>query len=65
MVRMSLIIDDMVDTRGTLTKAADLMMESGATSVRAYCTHGILSGTAYERLDRFKHCGISNYKYNS
>jgi ribose-phosphate pyrophosphokinase len=46
-----IIIDDMVDTGGTLTKAADLMMESGATSVRAYCTHGILSGTAYERLD--------------
>ena len=45
------IIDDMVDTGGTLTKAADLMIESGATSVRAYCTHGILSGTAYERLD--------------
>ena len=45
------IIDDMVDTGGTLTKAADLMIESGATSVRAYCTHGILSGTAYGRLD--------------
>jgi len=45
------IIDDMVDTGGTLTKAADLMIESGATSVRAYCTHGILSGTAYERLE--------------
>ena len=46
-----IIIDDMVDTGGTLTKAADLMMESGATSVRAYCTHGILSGTAYKRLN--------------
>jgi len=45
------IIDDMVDTAGTLTKAADLMLKKGATSVRAYCTHGILSGTAYERLD--------------
>ena len=45
------IIDDMVDTAGTLTKAADLMIENGATSVRAYCTHGILSGSAYERLD--------------
>jgi len=45
------IIDDMVDTGGTLTKAADLMIESGAKSVRAYCTHGILSGTAYQRLD--------------
>ncbi len=48
------IIDDMVDTAGTLTKAADLMMENGATSVRAYCTHGILSGLAYERLDSSK-----------
>jgi len=45
------IIDDMVDTAGTLTKSADLMLKNGATSVRAYCTHGILSGTAYERLD--------------
>jgi ribose-phosphate pyrophosphokinase len=45
------IIDDMVDTAGTLTKAADLMLKNGAKSVRAYCTHGILSGTAYERLD--------------
>ncbi len=48
------IIDDMVDTAGTLTKAADLMMKNGATSVRAYCTHGILSGSAYERLDNSK-----------
>jgi len=46
------IIDDMVDTAGTLTKAADLMIENGATSVRAYCTHGILSGEAYSRLDQ-------------
>ena len=36
------IIDDMVDTAGTLTKAADLMIEKGATSVRAICTHGVL-----------------------
>ena len=46
------IIDDMVDTAGTLAKAADLMIESGANSVRAYCTHGILSGEAYNRLDK-------------
>jgi len=45
------IIDDMVDTAGTLTKSADLMIKNGATSVRAYCTHGILSGKAYERLN--------------
>ena len=46
------IIDDMVDTAGTLSKAADLMIDSGAISVRAYCTHGILSGEAYNRLDK-------------
>jgi ribose-phosphate pyrophosphokinase len=45
------IIDDMVDTGGTLTKAADLMLENGAVSVRAYCTHAILSGKAYKTLD--------------
>lgn len=48
------IIDDMVDTAGTLTKAADLMIEKGANSVRAYCTHGVLSGKAYENLDHSK-----------
>jgi ribose-phosphate pyrophosphokinase len=48
------IIDDMVDTAGTLTKAADLMMEQGATSVRAICTHGVLSANAYQRLDDSK-----------
>ncbi|WP_111684779.1 ribose-phosphate pyrophosphokinase [Winogradskyella tangerina] len=45
------LVDDMVDTAGTLTKAADLMMERGAASVRAICTHPILSGSAYERLE--------------
>ena len=45
------LVDDMVDTAGTLTKAADLMMERGAKSVRAICTHPILSGSAYERLE--------------
>jgi len=45
------IIDDMVDTAGTLTKAADLMIGQGASTVRAYCTHGILSKDAYEKLE--------------
>lgn len=45
------LVDDMVDTAGTLTKAADLMMENGANSVRACCTHAILSGNAYQRID--------------
>ena len=46
-----ILVDDMVDTAGTLTKAADLLIENGAKSVRACCTHAILSGNAYERID--------------
>jgi ribose-phosphate pyrophosphokinase len=45
-----LLVDDMIDTAGTLTKAADLFMEKGALSVRAFCTHAVLSGPAYKRL---------------
>lgn len=45
------LIDDMVDTAGTLTKAAEMMMEHGAASVRAVCTHPVLSGPAYERIE--------------
>ncbi|EEG42604.1 ribose-phosphate pyrophosphokinase [Flavobacteria bacterium MS024-3C] len=48
------LVDDMVDTAGTLTKAADLMMERGALSVRAITTHAILSGNAYERIENSK-----------
>jgi ribose-phosphate pyrophosphokinase len=48
------LVDDMVDTAGTLAKAADLMMERGAASVRAICTHPILSGNAYEKLENSK-----------
>lgn len=48
------LVDDMVDTAGTLTKAADVMMERGALSVRAICTHPILSGKAYERIENSK-----------
>jgi ribose-phosphate pyrophosphokinase len=46
-----IIIDDMCDTAGTLTKAADLLMDKGARSVRAFCTHAVLSGPAYERIN--------------
>ena len=45
------IVDDMVDTAGTLTKAAELMKNLGANSVRAICTHGVFSGPAYQRID--------------
>jgi ribose-phosphate pyrophosphokinase len=49
--RNVIIVDDMVDTAGTLTKSADLMMEKGALSVRAITTHAILSGDAYKRIE--------------
>ena len=45
------LVDDMVDTAGTLTKAADLMIERGALSVRAITTHGLLSGAAYDKIE--------------
>ena len=47
-----ILVDDMVDTAGTLTKAADLMKEKGALSVRAICTHALLSGNAYEKVEQ-------------
>ena len=46
-----IIVDDMIDTAGTLAKAAELIMSKGALSVRAIATHGVLSGPAYERLE--------------
>ena len=48
------LVDDMCDTAGTLTKAADLLMGKGAKSVRAFCTHAVLSGPAYERINNSK-----------
>ena len=49
-----ILVDDMVDTAGTLTKAADLMIKRGAISVRAICTHALLSGNAYEKIQASK-----------
>lgn len=45
-----ILVDDMIDTAGTLCKAADMMLENGALSVRAICTHPVMSGPAYERI---------------
>ena len=46
-----ILVDDIVDTAGTLSKAAQLIMDRGANSVRAFCTHPVLSGRAYERVE--------------
>jgi ribose-phosphate pyrophosphokinase len=45
------LVDDMADTAGTISKAANLLKEKGANSVRAICTHPILSGKAYENIE--------------
>ena len=45
-----IIVDDMIDTAGTLTKAANVLKEMGALSVRACATHAVFSGNAYERI---------------
>jgi len=49
--RSCVLIDDMVDTANTLCKAADALKEQGATAVRAYCTHPVLSGEAVTRIN--------------
>jgi ribose-phosphate pyrophosphokinase len=52
--RNVVIVDDMADTLGTLKKASELIMQSGAKSVRAIATHGVLSGKAMENLESSK-----------
>jgi ribose-phosphate pyrophosphokinase len=48
--RPCILIDDIVDSGGTLCNAADALIKNGATEVYAYCTHGVLSGKAVERI---------------
>jgi ribose-phosphate pyrophosphokinase len=48
------LVDDIIDTAGTITMAADMIMDKGAKSVRAFCTHPVLSGKAYERIENSK-----------
>ena len=52
--RNIIIVDDMIDTAGTICMAADMLMEKGAKSVRAVITHPVLSGAAYERINASK-----------
>ncbi len=46
------LIDDIIDTAGSITKAGNLIMERGANSVRAFCTHPVFSGEAYDRIEK-------------
>lgn len=52
--RNIVLVDDLVDTGGTLCKAAEMMLDRGALSVRALCTHAVLSGKAYENIENSK-----------
>lgn len=52
------LVDDIIDTAGTITKAADMMMEAGAQSVRAVCTHALFSGNAIERIEKSALCQV-------
>ena len=52
--RHVILVDDMVDTGGTLVKAAEMLIDQGAKTVRAYCTHGVLSGQALEKIENSK-----------
>lgn len=49
-----ILVDDLVDTAGTLCKAADILIEKGANSVRALCAHPVLSGNAYDNINNSK-----------
>lgn len=46
-----ILVDDLVDTAGTLCRAGEVLLEKGAKSVRAFCTHGVLSGNAVSRIE--------------
>ena len=55
-IKNVILVDDMADTAGTITKAADLMMSHGAKTVRALCSHAIMSDPATERVTNSSLC---------
>jgi ribose-phosphate pyrophosphokinase len=48
--KSAILLDDMVDTAGTLCAASDILIKAGANDVHAYCSHAVLSGPAVERI---------------
>ena len=59
-----ILIDDMIDTAGTITNAANALKELGAASVRACATHAVLSGPAIERIRKFSYRGAGTAEYH-
>ena len=59
----AILIDDIIDTAGTITLAANALVENGAKEVYACCTHPVLSGPAIERIQNSKIKELSCYKY--
>ena len=60
--RTCILVDDIVDSGGTLVNAADALLEKGATAVYAYITHGVLSGGAVARITRFEAQGAGHHQ---
>ena len=56
--RSALVVDDIIDTAGTLVKTGEALLREGATQVYAACTHAVLSGPAVERLEKSKICEV-------
>jgi ribose-phosphate pyrophosphokinase len=50
--KSAILLDDMVDTAGTLCAASDILIKAGANDVHAYCSHAVLSGPAVERISK-------------
>ena len=63
--RSTLIVDDIIDTAGTLVKTAEALMREGATQVFAACTHAVLSGPAVERIEQFAHYGSGGHRFGA
>ena len=63
--RNCLLVDDLIDTAGTLVKGAEALMEKGAASVSACATHAVLSGPAVERIEDSRVEGSGVYEFDS
>ena len=63
--RICILVDDIVDSGGTLLNAADALLEQGASAVYGYITHGVLSGGAVARINESRSQGTGDHRFNS